>query len=256
VTVTTDFGRRDPYAAALEAAVMKTWPAVRLVHVSHEIDPGDVRSAAYVVEYATRSFPLGTVHLGVVDPGVGTDRPMVVIETESCVLVGPGNGILDRALRGQVVSQAVALPESTDALSRTFQSRDIMAPAAARAAAGEAVAALGVAIEITIPARATTFDGTSSGSFEVVYVDGFGTVIIDALNSGVWPAGVDSIAVEGRRVTAGRTFADVAPAELVAYGGSIGYLEVAVRDGSAAKLLGLKVGDRISVGPPGVVSLP
>jgi S-adenosylmethionine hydrolase len=122
VTLTTDFGTSDPYAATLEAALLKSSSSVRVVHVSHQLDPGDIRSGAYVVEYAARSFPPGTIHLGVVDPEVGTDRRMFAIETKNFVLVGPGNGILDRALRGEIVIGAVTLRAPADEPSLTFQS--------------------------------------------------------------------------------------------------------------------------------------
>ena len=249
VTLTTDFGSSDPYAAALEAALIKGWPAVRVVHVSHGVPPGDLTSGAYIAEYASRSFPAGTVHLAVVDPGVGTDRPMLVIETETFVLVGPGNGILDRSLRGQVVSQAATLAARPDVESQTFQSRDVMAPAAALAAAGAPIASLGNAAQVVAPPPALTFDWATPASFEVVYIDRFGTLVLDALHPGLRAAGEYSVEVAGRRANAGRTFADVAPGQLVIYRGSIGYVEVAVRDGSAAALLGLKAGDRVSVGP-------
>jgi S-adenosylmethionine hydrolase len=248
VTLTTDFGPGDPYAAALEAALLKQWPGVRVVNVSHSIDPGDVRSGAYMLEYAAHVFPPGTVHLGVVDPGVGTDRPLLAVDTQDFVLVGPGNGMLDRALRGQVVDAAIALSALADG-ARTFQSRDVMAPAAARTAAGEPLGSLGAAVEIAVPGPAPTFDGTASGSFEVAYVDHFGTLVIDALHPGTGLPEVHGLEVNGRRVAVGRTFADVAPGELVIYRGSIGYVEVAVRDGSAAALLGVKAADRISIGP-------
>jgi S-adenosylmethionine hydrolase len=249
VTLTTDFGFGGPYAAALEAALITTWPLVRVVHVSHGIRPGDVRSGAYVVEYAARSFPPGTVHLGVVDPGVGTGRPMVAIETETFVVVGPGNGVLDRALRGHAVQGAVTLSEPADGVSRTFQSRDVMAPAAARAAAGEMLSSLGATAEIAVAPRAPTFDPAVASSFDVAYVDSFGTLVIDAVHPVRWPEGVDSVQVAAQRVALGLTFADVAPGELVMYPGSIGYVEIAARDGSAASLLGLGAGDRVSIAP-------
>jgi S-adenosylmethionine hydrolase len=249
VTLTTDFGPGDPYGAALEAALIKNWRPVRVVHVSHGIRPGDVRSGAYMVEYAARSFPPGTVHLGVVDPGVGTDRSMIAIETETFAVVGPGNGILDRALRGQAVRGAVTLSERPYGVSRTFQSRDVMAPAAARIAGGEMLATLGTMAEIAVPPAASTFDPAVSATVDVAYVDSFGTLVIDALYPATWPEGVDSVQVAERRVALGLTFADVAAGELVMYPGSIGYVEIAARDGSAASLLGLGVGDRVGVTP-------
>jgi S-adenosylmethionine hydrolase len=202
-----------------------------------------------VIEYAARSFPPGTVHLGVVDPEVGTDRPMLAIETEDFVLVGPGNGVLDRALREPALVGAVALAAPPDEDSLTFQSRDVMAPAAARLASGEGLSSLGKAVEIAVPPPAPALDWATPTSYEIAYVDRFGTLVIDALHPGTFPEDGRSVEVSGRRVAAGHTFADVPPAELVLYRGSIGYVEVAVRDGSAAELLDLKAGDRITVGP-------
>jgi S-adenosylmethionine hydrolase len=174
---------------------------------------------------------------------------MVAIETETFVVVGPGNGVLDRALRGHAVQGAVTLSEPAAGGSRTFQSRDVMAPAAARAAAGEMLLSLGATAEIAVAPRAPPFDPAVASSFDVAYVDSFGTLVIDAVHPVRWPEGVDSVQVAGQRVALGLTFADVAPGELVMYPGSIGYVEIAARDGSAASLLGLGAGDRVRIAP-------
>src|ERR1700736_3084887 len=108
VTLTTDFGLRGAYVAALEAAILVAAPAIRVVHVSHQVPPGDISTGAYLLEYATRSFPAGTVHLGVVDPGVGSDRRILAAHVSDFFMVGPDNGLLRRAFRGQPVD-AVAL---------------------------------------------------------------------------------------------------------------------------------------------------
>src|ERR1700730_8230951 len=123
VTLTTDFGRRDPYVAALEAAVLTVAPDTRVVHVSHDVPRGDIGTGAYLLEYASRVFAEGTrqspVHLGVVDPGVGSDRRMLAVDCAGFFLVGPDNGLLRRALRGRTIT-TVVLPATADA-APTFQ---------------------------------------------------------------------------------------------------------------------------------------
>jgi S-adenosylmethionine hydrolase len=247
VTLVTDFGTRDPYAAALEAALMQ-WPQLRVVHVSHQVAVGDIRSGAYLMEYAARSFPAGTVHLGVVDPGVGTDRPMLAIDTDDEVLIGPENGLLDRALRGRKVREAVAL-QSKGPHSWTFESRDVMAPAAGRIASGEDLGSVGSAAKAAGIRDAPLIDLAQVMAVEVAYIDQFGTLVLDVRHPGEWPNDPGELTIVGRRVTLGRTFADVHPGQLVAYRGSLGYVEIASRDESAARALGVKVGDRIQVGP-------
>ncbi|MDP9325296.1 MAG: SAM-dependent chlorinase/fluorinase, partial [Candidatus Dormibacteraeota bacterium] len=124
VTLTTDFGRRDAYAAALEAAVLNLAPDARVVHVSHEVPPGDIATGAYLLEYASHAFAEGAgrspVHLGVVDPGVGSKRRMLAVDCGGFLLVGPDNGLLRRALRGRAAT-AVALPDAAADAAPTFQ---------------------------------------------------------------------------------------------------------------------------------------
>jgi S-adenosyl-L-methionine hydrolase (adenosine-forming) len=248
VTLTTDFGLRDPYVAALEAALVKAWSDLRVIHVSHEVPPGDVGSGAYLLEYATRTFPAGTVHLGVVDPGVGSDRAMYAVETDSFVVVGPGNGLLHRALRGQAVGLSVLVPAKAGLPSQTFESRDLMAPAAARIASGDSLSTIGPAVEIDTQAPAPTLVSGLASRVEVAYIDRFGTLILDLIHPGDWPPGKTALRLGQHRVSLGRTFADVDPGDLVAYRGSIGYVEVATRDGSAAEALGLQAGEAVEIG--------
>ena len=248
VALVTDFGLRDPYVAGLESALVKAWSEVRVIHVSHQVAPGDTRSGAYLLEYATRSLPPGTVHLGVVDPGVGTDRPMQAIETSTFVVVGPGNGLLDRALRGQMLGACVTLPAKPGLPGRTFESRDVMAPAAARIASGESVSTIGPAVDVAAHLPAPRLTAGAVSRVEVAYVDSYGTLVLDLVHPGEWPQGKKVLRVGPRRVTLGRTFADVEPGDPVAYQGSIGYVEVAVRDGSAQEALGLQMGDSAEVG--------
>jgi S-adenosylmethionine hydrolase len=247
VTLTTDFGLEDAYAAALEGAIREQHRDVLIAHVSHLVPPGDIRAGAYLVEYAARSFPVGTVHLGVVDPGVGTDRMILAVATERCYLVGPDNGVLRRALRGSAEPVAVRLALPADLESWTFQSRDVMAPAAARLAAGAPLHELGEAIALRPEQPAPLLSAGEGRVAEVAHVDHFGTLVFDLRHPGAWPEDARELWVGGGPVALGRTFGDVKSGALVAYRGSIGYLEVAARDGSAAAALGLHAGETAEV---------
>ena len=244
VTLTTDFGHADPYVAALEAALLQTNWDVRVVHNSHEVAPGDIATGAYLLEYAARSFPPGTVHLAVVDPGVGSSRPIIAIETEAFVLVGPDNNLLERALRG-MAARAVELESGMEA-APTFESRDVMAPAAARLAGGADLVALGSAMERGSYELAPVL-GLDTRLTSVCHVDRFGSLVLDLRHPGAWPEGKQWLDVNGKRARLGRTFSDVAPGELVAYRGSIGYVEVAARNSSAAQVIGSATGDAVEV---------
>ena len=245
VTLTTDFGLQDAYAAALEAAILKSAPAVRVVHVSHQVPPGGISAGAYLLEYATRSFPAGTVHLAVVDPGVGSERRMLAVRAGDFFVVGPDNGLLNRALRGQTLDAVVLAPDpSSD--SHTFESRDVMAPAAARLASGIDLKVLGEAHVIDAGPVAPALTVGLAQRTAVVHVDSFGTLILDLRCSNGWTAG-QMLRVDGRTIRLGASFSDVGPGDLVAYRGSIGYLEVAMREGRAAEMLGLAAGAEVEV---------
>lgn len=245
VTLTTDFGLRDAYAAALEAAILNSGPAIRVIHVSHQVPAGEISTGAYLVEYASRSFPAGTVHLAVVDPGVGSDRRILAVRAGDFFVVGPDNGLLKRAFRGHTL-KAVALAPDPASDSHTFESRDVMAPAAARLASGSDLRGLGevVAIDAEAPAPALTAGRVQRTA--VVHVDNFGTLVLDLRCVNGRKAG-EMLRVDRREIRLGAAFSDVGPGDLVAYRGSIGYLEVAVRNGSAAEKLGLGSGAEVEV---------
>jgi S-adenosylmethionine hydrolase len=247
VTLTTDFGIEDAYVAALEAAVLAEAPQARVVHVSHQVSPGNVLSGAYLVEYAARSFPPATVHLAVVDPGVGTDRPMVGLESGGSLLVGPDNGLLERARRGAGAGTAVQLQPPPDPGGWTFQSRDVMAPAAGRLARGVPLADLGTTRPMDPVEPAPSLQPSGPRTVQVAHVDRFGTLVLDLLHPGSWPDGPTYLLVNNERAALGRTFGDVDPGRFVAYKGSIGYIEVARRDASAAVSLGVRPGSAVEV---------
>jgi S-adenosylmethionine hydrolase len=248
VTLTTDFGLRDAYVAALEAAILTAAPSIRVVHVSHQVPPGEIDTGAYLLEYATRSFPAGTVHLGVVDPGVGSGRRILAGRVGDFFVVGPDNGLLRRAFRGQTLD-AVALAPDPASDSHTFESRDVMAPVAARLASGTDLRGLGETVAIDAVPPAPALRAGQAQRTVVAHVDSFGTLVLDLRYSNGREAG-RLLRVGRWEIRLGAAFNDVGPGDLVAYRGSIGYLEVAVRDGSAAGKLGLGTGAELEVELP------
>jgi hypothetical protein len=244
ITLLTDFGTTDAYVAEMKGRLLSLAPEARLVDVSHTLAPGDVRAAAYIIGRVWRQFPEGTVHLAVVDPGVGTDRKALAVAAHDHFFIGPDNGILSSVIRDAKVS-VVALP-IPDGVSSTFHGRDVFAPAAAALARGAALAQIGEVFG-GVPIRIATREPYHEGKTligEVIYVDRFGTLVTN-FNADNLPnyASVEIEGVEIGRLR--RTYGDVATGGLVAYLGSGGDVEIAVRDGSAARRFGIGVGGKV-----------
>ena len=247
ITLLTDFGTVDGYAAAMKGIIASVAPDAIVDDAGHDIPPGDIESAAWALGAYWRRYPPGTVHLVVVDPGVGTKRDGIALEVDGRFMVGPDNGAFDWALRDAAGDPIVYELERPDDMSATFHGRDLFAPAAARLAKGEAIASLGprkpgiVRLAWPEPVRhARGVDGV------VVHVDHFGNLITNL------PADVVSgdciIRVGIMEVDIRRTYGDVSPGELIAHVGSRGLIEIAVRDGRASDRLGGK-GHAVSCGP-------
>lgn len=244
VTLLTDFGTTDSYVAEVKARVLADAPDAVLVDVTHAVPPGDVRAAAYLLGRTWHRFPPGTVHLAVVDPGVGTARAALAVGAHGHWFVGPDNGLFTPVLRDREVEIA-SLPVPQGA-SPTFQGRDLFAPAAAALANRVALHRLGPPFR-GIPERLVHAEPRYEGKSivgEIVYVDRFGTLVTNLTPDTVPDYAV--LEVEGVEIgTLRRTYGDVPTGGLLAYLGSGGAIEIAVRDGSAARRLGLGVGGRI-----------
>lgn len=244
VTLLTDFGTSDSYVAEVKGALLRVASGLTLVDVTHAVPPGDVRAGAYLLGRAWHRFPTGTVHLAVVDPGVGTERAGLAVAAHGHYFVGPDNGLFTLVLRDAEVQISV-LP-TPDGASPTFHGRDVFAPAAAALATGAMLADLGPPFG-GMPVRLAYRDPHHEGKSvvgQVVYVDRFGTLVTN-LTSELVPS-YAVIEVEGLEVgPLRRTYGDVPTGGLLAYLGSGGQVEIAVRDGSAARRLGMGVGGRI-----------
>jgi S-adenosyl-L-methionine hydrolase (adenosine-forming) len=249
VTLTTDFGTADGYAGALSGVLLSRFPAVRLVDLSHELAPGDVAGASHLLGRAAPTFPPGTVHLVVVDPGVGTARRGLALEIDGQRFVAPDNGVVSDVLAaGREIAAHVLENVSLWAPrpSPVFHGRDVFAPVAAHLAAGGELAAVGPAVArdtlVRLRSPKPVADETEEGVLrgEVVHVDRFGNLVTNLPA----PAGdrAAQISVAGHALPLARTYGDVAPGALVAVVGSSGRIEVAVRDRSAAAHLGAGAG--------------
>jgi S-adenosyl-L-methionine hydrolase (adenosine-forming) len=244
ITLLTDFGTADSYLAETKGVLISRAPAAVLVDVSHGVSPGDVRAAAYILGRTWHHFPAGTVHMAVVDPGVGTSRAALALRVRDHYFVGPDNGLFTPVLRDSEV-EAVALPTPRTA-SPTFHGRDLFAPAAAALAGGAALSMLGPPFA-GIPERLAYTTPHYEGKTivgEIVYIDRFGSLITN-----LTPELVPSYAtLEVEDLDLGplkRTFHDVSTGGILAYVGSGGAIEIAVRDGSAARRLGIGVGGTV-----------
>jgi S-adenosyl-L-methionine hydrolase (adenosine-forming) len=244
ITLLTDFGSSDSYVAEMKGVLLSRCPDAVLVDVTQAVPPGDVRAGAYLLGRAWHRFPAGTIHLAVVDPGVGTARAALAMRTQGHAFVGPDNGLFTPVLRDAEV-EIVVLP-TPDGAAPTFHGRDLFAPAAAALARGEALSTLGDPL-MRIPERLVYTEPHYEGKSvvgEIVYVDRFGTLVTNLTTELVPPYAV--LEVEGLEIgRLRRTFGDVPTGGLLAYVGSGNAVEIAVRDGSAARRLGLGVGGRI-----------
>jgi S-adenosyl-L-methionine hydrolase (adenosine-forming) len=242
ITLLTDFGTSDGYVAEVKGVLMSQAPGSQVVDLSHDIPPHEIDAARLAVARYWRRFPAGTVHLVVVDPGVGSARRALAVSSDERFLVGPDNGVLSPALLMAGV-RVVGLPVTADA-APTFHGRDVFAPAAAALARGSSLDSLGDPVDDPVlrrtPEAAREADGWLRG--EVIVVDRFGNAVTNllAIHGG-------EVRVGERDIPLRRTYVDVSIGEAVALVGSSGLIEIAVRDGNASRLLGLARGSIVRV---------
>jgi S-adenosylmethionine hydrolase len=235
----------------MKGVVLALAPGAQLVDITHGVPARDVAAGAVALSQAAALFPPGTIHVAVVDPGVGSPRAALLVESGGSFFVGPDNGVLSLAARRpRVVRRIEAASFRREPVSATFHGRDVFAPTAGRLAAGAPAAEAGPVVEemVEVGARsAQRRNGVLEGA--VIHVDSFGN-LITSLEAASVPADA-SIEIEGGEgvfhPVFGRTFSDVEPGSLVAYIGSGGHLEVARRDGSAAARTGADRGAIIRV---------
>ena len=256
ITLTTDFGQDDAFVGVMKGVIAGVNPSARVIDLTHSIPAFDIVQAAFRLRQGYPFFPKGTVHVAVVDPGVGSERRVVAMESGGHLFLAPDNGILavveeesDRAGLVSVTEPRFFLPE----VSASFHGRDIFAPVAAHLAAGTALSELGPPIPALAPLRfprpAFNADGSLDGA--VLWTDHFGNLATNislALLSEHFLDPTVRVEVAGKRIERiRRTYSDAAPGELLAMIGSFGTLEIAVRLGDAARTLGAGPGAPVRV---------
>ncbi len=259
ITLLTDFGITDPYVAVMKGVILSIAPSTTLVDISHHVPPQDVRTAAGILESAFPWFPEGTVHIAVVDPGVGSDRDILAATVEGQFLVAPDNGLIHGVLsRGGPVEIRRLENRSLfrQPVSRTFHGRDIMAPVGAHLSAGNALDTVGGRIPMDALARLETAapvidEGGIRG--RVTRIDHFGNLVTD-IPSDMLPLDMENFDHHPQTLINGRTIRGIQPSyasvgvdrPLVVIG-SDDTLEIAVNGGSAQAMLAAAVGDTVTV---------
>lgn len=254
ITLTTDFGRKDGYVGAMKGVILSIAPEARIVDISHDVDPQNLREAAYILSTAVPYFPPSAIHVVVVDPGVGSGRRPIVVRTESATFVAPDNGVLSGFLAAPGVQVLHAdRPEYwLEAVSSTFHGRDIFAPLAARLAAGLRFEALGTAITDPVTFRLFRSERFPDGSLRgrVMHADRFGNLITDIPISWLEESDRWLLEIAGRHIDGlSLSYASADRGALMALAGSGGLLEVAVREGNAAQVLDAGPGAAVIVTP-------
>jgi S-adenosyl-L-methionine hydrolase (adenosine-forming) len=253
ITLLTDFGLADWFVGTMKGVILSLNPRARIVDITHAIPAGDIRAGSFALMVSCRYFPPGTVHVAVVDPGVGSARKAIAVQTANYTLLGPDNGVLSWALRAEKI-KAVRLLENEECMlssvSHTFHGRDIFAPVAAHLARGVPPRKLGPAAKdfVRLPWPEPARRGRRIHG-EVIYIDRFGNAITSIGNEFLprTPSRSCEIQVGARRYKCPlKEFYQAAPRNTpVAVPGSCGLLEIAVNGDSAEKLLGLRVGTKV-----------
>jgi S-adenosylmethionine hydrolase len=244
ITLTSDFGLSDIYVAAMKAVLLQHCPSATLIDITHNVPRQDILCGSITLERAIDGFPPGTTHLAVVDPGVGTHRRLLVAKIKGATIVCPDNGLITWAWRLHRSPAARDLTWRPARFSNTFHGRDIMAPVAGMLAAGKPIEALTRPMEDPILLNIAPTPDPHQG--EVIHIDHFGNATTNIAAELLKAATKCSVRVHRRNIgKLKRTYWDVAPGKPIALIGSSGLLEIAVRDGSAAQGLKIRVGDAV-----------
>ncbi len=258
VTLTTDFGLKDSYAAEMKAAILRICSNTVIVDITHEIEKFNIQTGAYVLASAVPYFPEGSIHVAVVDPGVGTRRRPIIIQTRRDFFVGPDNGLLVLAAEKggimrihELTNHRFMLPK----ISQTFHGRDVFAPAAGHLMKGVKLEEFGKEIHNLVQpefTKITRRNGTLIG--EVLHVDGFGNIITNINEKEVAQSNLKaavSVDLVGHKLKLKlcQTYGEIKVHTPLALIGSHGFLEISINQGNAAKKFKTKTGDRVTVSP-------
>jgi len=256
ITLTTDFGLRDPYVAEMKAVILGISPNTTIVDITHEIEKFNIRMGAYVLASASPYFPKGTIHVAVVDPGVGTRRRPILIQSKYSYLIGPDNGVLALAAKNQgikhiyeISNRNLMLPKISD----TFHGRDVFAPAAAHLANGIPPTEFGPEIqEAATPEFAKITKRKNMLVGEVLHIDNFGNIITNFGEKELELMDTKetvNIKLKNARLKLKlcKAYAEVKPQKPLAIIGSHNFLEISINQGNAAEALKTRSGDKVTL---------
>ena len=253
ITLTSDFGLKDPYVAEMKGVILSINPNATLIDATHEIEKFNVRMGAFVLASVAPYFPEGTVHLAVIDHSVGTKRRAILIQTKRGYFVGPDNGVLVLAAQNQGIELMVELANSQFMLpnvSSTFHGRDVFAPAAAYLDKGVGISEFGPKIQDVVkPEFSSVKQSNGSLMGEVLYIDDFGNIITN-INQTLIPTAEKAIVqlpATHIEIKVAKTYAQAKPEDPIALIGSHGFMEIALNQASAAEKFHVKTGDKIAV---------
>jgi S-adenosylmethionine hydrolase len=260
ITLLTDFGTADYFVAAVKAVILTSNPLTSIVDITHEIPPQDIEAGAFTLLTCYRDFPKGTIHVAVIDPGVGSTRRAIVVKAGSHYFVGPDNGLFSYVFDNEPKHKTFQITNSKyfrEAASLTFHGRDLFAPVAAALAEGVKPSKFGPRIEDEVRLAPLAPNQRDDGKVEgrIINIDRFGNCVTNFTRTDLPEPGGKQLSINGREITAFRQFyadedgskADEAGTtdEIFAIWGSAGFLELSVNGRSAAELLQAKRGDPV-----------
>jgi len=240
ITFLSDFGEDDWFVAAVKGEILKIKPNVHIIDITHRIKPHDVGSAAFILKSVFRNFPPGTVHLVVIDPGVGSKRKPIIVHAEPYYFTGPDNGVFSYVYNKHAKVYSIKVKGE---VSATFHARDIFAPVAARLASGDAPSSFGgeKCDYISFEFPGLTKNGKRLYG-EIVYIDHFGNLITNIPNN----IDISSLNISGGEVALKNLYGEGVKGQIICVKGSSGYYEISCNKGNAKELLSVNIGEKIA----------
>ena len=265
ITLLSDFGLKDPYVAEMKAVILSICRDASIIDISHEVEKFNIRMGAFILAQASRYFPEGTIHVAVVDPGVGTKRRPIIVETERSLYVGPDNGLLILAAQNEGIKciHEIANPKyMLKKVSRTFHGRDIFSPAAAHLAKGVEPSEFGPEIHDPVrPSFASPKIRKEAISGEIIHIDGFGNLITnisekDLKAARIYEGETLSIQLGGEelKLKICSSYSEVPRNMPLSIIGGTGFLEISVNQGNASRIFKAKIGDPVVLKHPSLNS--
>lgn len=252
ISLLTDFGLTDHYVGSMKGVILSVHPDIHIVDITHGITPQNVDEAAFVLKNAYTYFPENTVHVVVVDPGVGTRRAVLAVQTDRYVFLAPDNGVLKYIFHDEPDCRVFRVTNASyfsEHVSRTFQGRDIFAPIGAHMAQGLAPEKLGEPFHDYVKGTVKKpIQGTSEISGDILYIDIFGNGVTNIDESLLAGREIKEIRIKGHTFhTLSETYNDVSAGKPLSLIGSSGTLEISVNRGHADEQLNLRTGDQVTV---------